>query len=206
MREIIELIAKFFYKKDYYFMRVRLLKEYELVKNFDNSDFDILSKLLISGEDHRFFHHIGFDVIAILRAIKNNFCKDRIEGASTIEQQLVRVLINDFDKTIRRKVKEIMLATTVMSLVPKRVIPIIYLNVAYYGPNMYGLDQVMNRLKVTKQNKLTLEIAAGIISRIKYPQPEDPSPKRIMQIERRKKHLLSLYDNHLKRKYFKVYG
>jgi penicillin-binding protein 1A len=45
---------------------------------------------LISGEDHRFYNHIGFDPIAILRAIYKRIDAGKIEGASTIEQQYVR--------------------------------------------------------------------------------------------------------------------
>lgn len=180
--------------------------EYKILEASDISNTNILSKLLISGEDHRFFYHIGFDLIAIIRAVRNRVIYRKIEGASTIEQQLVRVLINDFDKTFKRKIQEIILATTVSSIVPKASIPRIYLNVAYYGAEMNGLNQTYSKLGITNRETLPIEQAAEIVSRIKYPQPTKFNENRLRQIEVRKQHLIKLYNNHLNRKYFRIYG
>lgn len=174
------------------------------VNNSDNAN--ILSKLLISGEDHRFYYHKGFDLIAIFRAIKNRIIYQKIEGASTIEQQLVRVLTNDFDKTFRRKVQEILLSTTVSLIVPKNEIPKIYLNIAYYGTGMNGLRQTYSKLGISDNEALPVEQAAEIVSRIKYPQTSNFNQHRLNQIEIRKQHLIKLYNNHLNRRYFKIYG
>lgn len=206
MRKFLGHIAKQFYKKKYSQLRDRLLIEYALVKCNQTLNFDTLSKLLISGEDHRFYYHIGFDIIAIFRAIKNRIFYNKIEGASTIEQQLVRVLTNDFKRTFQRKIQEILLSTTLTSLVPKNEITKIYLNVAYYGTGMNGLKQAIDKLGFLDEEKMPLENAAELISRIKYPQPTNPNKKRLTQIETRKQHLVSLYNRHLRRKYFKVYG
>jgi len=183
-----------------------LLVEYELVKVDHTENINTLSKLLISGEDHRFFYHIGFDIIAILRAVKNRILHNKIEGASTIEQQLVRVLTNDYQRTFSRKIREILLATTLTSIIPKRAIPKIYLNVAYYGTGMNGLNQAYLKLGIRDREKMPLEQAAEIVSRIKYPQPNKTNEKRLAQIEERKQHLLKLYNKHLTRKYFRIYG
>lgn len=206
MRFILRHIAKRLYNKKYDRLRDRLLEEYELLKLSDTDNANILSKLLISGEDHRFYYHIGFDLIAIIRAIGNRIIYQKVEGASTIEQQLVRVITNDFDKTFRRKIQEILLSTTVSSIVPKNVIPKIYLNVAYYGTGMNGLRQTYSKLGITDKEALPIEQAAEIISRIKYPQPSKFNQNRLRQIETRKQHLIKLYNNHLNRRYFKIYG
>jgi len=206
MQVILGHIAKTIYKDKFLFMQKRLLDEYSKVSNLDFTDLDILSKLLISGEDHRFFYHIGFDIIAITRAIKNRLLHNKIEGASTIEQQLVRVLTNDYQRTFRRKIREILLATTLTSVIPKRAIPIIYLNVAYFGADMNGLQQTFTKLQIPKEDKISIEDAASIISRIKYPQPKKESIKRLTQIEMRKQHLIFLHNKHLNKKIIKVYG
>jgi membrane peptidoglycan carboxypeptidase len=206
LRFILSHIAKRLYKKKYGRLRDRLLAEYEFLQVSDTNNDNILSKLLISGEDHRFYYHIGFDFIAIIRAVRNRIIYSKVEGASTIEQQLVRVLTNDFDKTILRKVQEILLATTVSSVVPKSAIPKIYLNVAYYGTGMNGLNQTFLKLGITSKEVLPIEKAAEIVSRIKYPQLSSFNQKRLRQIEVRKQHLIKLYNSHLNRRYFKIYG
>ena len=206
MRKLIEFLAKRFLKKKYSQLRDRLLIEFDLIRNNQIINFDPLSKLLISGEDHRFYYHIGFDILAIIRAIRNRIFYNKIEGASTIEQQLVRVLLNDFERTFKRKIQEILLATTVTSIIPKNAIPKIYLNVAYYGTDMNGLKQAMEKLGITKQEIMLIEYAAELVSRIKYPQPKFLNIKRLKQIEARKQHLVWLYNRHLKRKYFRIYG
>lgn len=206
MRFIFRHIAKRLYNKKYNLLQDRLLTEYELLKISDTHNTTILSKLLISGEDHRFYYHIGFDFIAIIRAVRNRIIYRKFEGASTIEQQLVRVLTNEFDKTFARKIQEILLATTVSSIVPKNAIPKIYLNVAYYGTGMNGLTQTYSKLGITDRETLPIEQAAEIVSRIKYPQPSKFNKNRLRQIEIRKQHLIKLYNNHLNRRYFKIYG
>lgn len=206
MRVILRHIAKTIYRDKFLCLKKRLLDEYSQVSSADFTNLDTLSKLLISGEDHRFFYHIGFDIIAITRAVKNRLLHDKIEGASTIEQQLVRVLTNDYQRTFSRKIREILLATTLTSVIPKRAIPKIYLNVAYFGAGMTGIQQTFTKLQMSESDKISLEDAASIISRIKYPQPIKESIKRLAQIEMRKQHLIFLYKKHLNRKYIKVYG
>jgi membrane peptidoglycan carboxypeptidase len=202
---ILRHIAKLIYEKKYDRLRARLLEEYELLKISDSNNSIILSKILISGEDHRFYYHIGFDPIAIVRAIRNRIIYGKVEGASTIQQQLDRVLTNEFDRTFKRKIQEIFLATTISSIVPKKAIPKIYLNVAYYGSGMNGLTETYSELGIAERDELPVEKAAEIISRIKYPQPNYFDQNRLRQIETRKQHLITLYDNHINRKYFKIH-
>ena len=188
-------------------LKEKLLNEQKRIQGQQLSTHDkTLEKLLISGEDHRFRYHLGFDIIAILRAVKNRLLHDKIEGASTIEQQLVRVLTNDFDKTFKRKAKEIFLSTTLSRLVPRKDIPTIYLHVAYYGTGMNGLDQVFKKLDIDNSQVISTELCAEIIARIKYPEPINNNLIRLSQIEMRKNHLLALYNKHSSYKQFKIYG
>jgi len=205
LRKILGHIAKRLYRKRFEQLRERLLVEYELVKDDQTNNFNTLSKILISGEDHRFHYHIGFDFIAIIRAVRNRIFYRKIEGASTIEQQLVRVLTNNFERTFKRKIQEIVLSTTVSCIIPKSAIPKIYLNVAYFGAGMNGLNQTFSKLGIVDRESMPIEQAAEIVSRIKYPQPSNPTQNRLRQIEIRKQHLIKLYNNHSNRKYFKIY-
>jgi len=207
IRHIISYIGVHIYKRQYALLRTKLLIELNKLKEQPRlANIELLEKLLISGEDHRFNYHIGFDIIAIFRSIKNKIFYNKIEGASTIDQQLVRVLINDYNKTFKRKVKEIFLATTLIKVVPREYIPTIYLHVAYYGTGMNGLDQVLNKLQINDPNSLSIEICAEIIARIKYPEPKATNKNRSHKIEIRKTHLLHLYKNHNSKKYFPIYG
>lgn len=155
----------------------------------------LLQMLLISGEDHRFFSHGGFDVVAIFRALWKNTVFGKREGASTIEQQVVRVLSGNYDKTVRRKVKEILLSTLVDSIVPKRDLPTLYLNIAYYGWKMNSLHDASVRLGIDVERP-TLWEAASLVARLKYPQPFTVPINRVIQIERRSRHLMTLYSKH----------
>ncbi len=207
VRSIISFIARKLFIKDYALLKEKiLLINREVISHRKNNNVSLLERILISGEDHRFFYHCGFDIIAILRAVKNNLIHKKKEGASTIEQQLVRVITNNFQKTIGRKVKEIFLATTLCDLIPKKNIPLLYLHVAYYGPNLYGYQKVLSKLEETKSMQITEEIAAEIIARIKYPELNQKSQVRTNQINKRKQHLINLYKRHQSFKFFKLYA
>jgi membrane peptidoglycan carboxypeptidase len=155
----------------------------------------IAQQLLISGEDHRHAIHPGFDPIAISRAIWRRLTSNRIEGASTIEQQIVRVITGNYQRTVRRKVKEIVLAFFVAQSFPKSILPSIYLSIAYYGWRMNGFSRACARLGMLT-NSLTIIEAANLVARLKYPEAQVAPDTRKNQIARRTKHLLALYLRH----------
>jgi membrane peptidoglycan carboxypeptidase len=152
--------------------------------------------LLVSGEDHRHARHQGFDLIAIGRACWRRFSRGTHEGASTIEQQIVRVLTGRYDRTVARKLREIALATLVARRYSKDRLPAVYLWIGYYGWRMNGYLQACRRLGLSPQS-LSPEDAAQFVARLKYPQPRKPSASRVSQIERRAKHLRNLYQRHV---------
>ncbi len=194
LQSIISFLARKIYKKDHQLLIVNLIKvadKVESINHYQNSV--LLENLLILGEDHRFKYHFGFDMIGMLRAVKKRIFLNKIEGASTIEQQLVRVLINDYEPTIYRKIKEIFLATTLQEVVPRKRIPLIYLCVAYYGPNIFGYQDLLRKLQINNEVILTEEIATEVIARIKYPDAKKKKKKRSRQIQKRKLHLMFLY-------------
>jgi membrane peptidoglycan carboxypeptidase len=195
------------YKNDWEIIRRRIAEERIKIEDFYNDQsLNTLSNILISAEDHRYKFHFGFDIIAIFRAIRNNLLYNKSEGASTIEQQLVRTLTNNFEKNIQRKLKEILLAFSLKFIVDKKAIALIYLNIAYYGTNLDCLDKVLRKYNLKKGDFFDKEICAEIVSRLKYPEPRTNKEKRLEQILRRKNHILKLYNYHSLNKIFKIHG
>jgi membrane carboxypeptidase/penicillin-binding protein PbpC len=156
----------------------------------------VAQRLLVSAEDHRHRCHPGFDIYAICRAIFRHFTSGRREGGSTIEQQIVRVVTNRFEPTLRRKLREIMLASLVAAHFPKSVSPSVYLTIGYYGWQMNNYVQACRRLRL-HPSYLSLDEAAAIVARLKYPEPRISPPQRLMQIEQRMKYLKRLYWIHI---------
>jgi membrane peptidoglycan carboxypeptidase len=150
--------------------------------------------LLISGEDRRHGRHPGYDVQAMIRAfVHRAFFRSR-EGASSIEQQIVRVVTGRFERTWRRKVREILLASLVASHFPKQLTPSLYLSIGYYGWRMNSFVQASRRLALL--DDLSLADAAALVARLKYPEPRNPPKSRLQQIDARMRYLKNLYEIH----------
>jgi membrane carboxypeptidase/penicillin-binding protein len=148
-------------------------------------------QLLIAGEDRRFMSHPGVDVIGIVRAVRNYLVYGRVEGASTIEQQLVRVLTERYERTLSRKIKEIILACATSGTRQKEDTAMAYIFFGYYGWRMNGMLQAQNRhsKKLTEMDEVQL---AELIARLKYPEPMKASPQILRRIEARARHLINL--------------
>lgn len=149
-----------------------------------------LVTMLIAAEDHRFGRHPGFDPVSICRAIRKTLFCGKSEGASTIAMQLVRVLTGRYDRTLKRKFIEICLAVRLTMHVKYVDIPKIYLFVAYFGWRMNGLIQASRRLNINLSAMTEFE-AAGIVARLKYPEPQKYDMIRLGKIQARTKHILS---------------
>ncbi|MCI9844548.1 transglycosylase domain-containing protein [Flavobacterium pectinovorum] len=156
---------------------------------------DKLIEFLIIGEDRRFYSHPGFDIIAITRAIRNRLFYSKKEGASTIEQQLVRVLTDQYKRTFKRKLKEIILATQLKRILSKKEIALLYLKLAYYGTEKQGLEMTLDTFNLSLNSILSDYVCASIISRLKYPEPKSESPKRSIQINIRTKYIIKQHNN-----------
>jgi penicillin-binding protein 1A len=96
-------------------------------------------KLLLFVEDKNFFSHGGIDYFALIRAVLHNITSLRYEqGASTITQQLARILLNRREKTLARKFKEALLAFALERKYTKEEILTLYMNHVYLGHGAYG--------------------------------------------------------------------
>jgi penicillin-binding protein 1A len=200
------LLGKVLFVKEWNYVQQVIEKEVELIKKEPNFVSPlILQQVLISGEDHRFFRHKGYDKIAICRVIWKGVTKGMREGGSTIEQQLVRIITGDRRHSMKRKIKEISLAILLSRKYPKIILPSIYLNLAYFGWRMNGISQACKRLDISLQ-KITLYEAASIVARLKYPEPRSCPLRRKCQIDTRINYLIYLYNKHLKKGYYEGFG
>lgn len=95
---------------------------------------------VIAVEDHRFYLHPGFDVIATTRALVNDLKAGAfVEGGSTITQQLAKNQYFTQDREIDRKVAEVFMAFTIEANLPKDKILELYVNSIYFGDGYYGI-------------------------------------------------------------------
>ena len=147
-------------------------KSLKIIDDFSNIKIDkIFIQVLILAEDRRNKLHRGVDTIAILRAIKVRLLENKYQGASTIEQQFIRVVTNRFEKTFYRKLREQILAILLDKKAEKYDISKSYLLIAYYGYNLTGLSAI--KKICIDINKVDITTAIEIISRLKYPQPKN---------------------------------
>lgn len=143
--------------------------------------------VLITAEDHRNPIHYGIDPIAIIRCIYLQLTKGIIQGGSTVEQQLVRTLTGRYEKTLRRKLREQVVAILLNEAVKnKNEIGKAYLHCAYFGHAKVGFFNLS-----TSDRK----DASELIARLKYPTKKDEEPRDNEKIKRRKEYI----DNILKK-------
>ena len=149
-----------------------------------------LTKALIEGEDHRFRMHTGVDLWAVARALLNTFWARPRQGASTIQQQLVRVATGRYEITLRRKIREIALGVALGRYFSQDEILALYLVKGYYGYAMSGLFRACERLRINPAMASPAE-AASLVARLKYPEPRVNSPTQRERINRRTQHILA---------------
>lgn len=102
-----------------------------------------LIQAFIAAEDGKFYEHSGIDFASIARAAWSNFKArgERVQGASTITQQMVKQLLLSPKRTYRRKIREIVLAHRIEQRFTKEEILFLYLNEIYFGAGAYGVAE-----------------------------------------------------------------
>ena len=120
-----------------------------------------LRQATIAIEDAEFYQHTGFSVRGILRAISRNIKSGHpVEGGSTITQQLVKTALLSPEQTLRRKLRELILAVAVEVKYSKDEILEMYLNRVGYGGATYGVEEAAQTYFGKEVNQLTLAEAA----------------------------------------------
>lgn len=153
-------------------------------------DIDVLIHALVAAEDRRFFLHFGVDSKGLARALILIFTREKIQGASTITQQMVRVITKDYRYSVRRKFKEMCLACVVDKWIPKRTQALIYLGIAYFGWRMNGVTQACQRLRLA--SPLSPSTAASLVARLRYPQPRETTLEYLEKLNRRARYIAAV--------------
>lgn len=124
---------------------------------------ELVQNAFLSIEDPNFHNHHGISIRGIVRAAVNDIIsRSRREGGSTITQQLVRISMLTPDKTVKRKIQEIVLAIQVERRYTKDEILEMYLNNVYLGEGAYGIQAASQTYfgKTLGVDQLNLEEAA----------------------------------------------
>ncbi|MEG4572848.1 penicillin-binding protein 1A [Microcoleus sp. N3A4] len=134
-----------------------------------------LVKAFISIEDRRFYEHRGVDYQGIVRSIVSNLvARDLVQGGSTITQQLARVVFLNQERSIRRKVREALLAQKIERELNKDQVLERYLNLVYLGSDAYGVADAAWVFFSKTVDKLTLAEMATLAGL--PPAPSEYSP------------------------------
>ncbi len=135
---------------------------------------------VIATEDRKFWTHWGFDPAGLVRAAFVNLRSGRFaQGGSTLTQQLAKNLFLTPERTLGRKVEEVVLALWLELRLSKQEILELYLNRVYFGGGAYGIEAAAQRYFDKSARALTLPEAAVIAGLLKAPSRFAPtsSPK-----------------------------
>ncbi len=128
----------------------------------------------ISIEDKNFYHHFGFDIVGITRATYSTLSGKRVEGGSTITQQLVKNALLTTEKTFTRKAKEGILSVMTEVLYTKEEILEMYLNYISYGGTSVGIEAAAKSYFGKSAKDLTLGEAALLAGLPQAPSTYSP--------------------------------
>lgn len=145
-----------------------------------------LIKAVIAIEDQRFYDHRGIDVVRVGAAVLANVRSGRrAQGGSTITQQLARQSFLTRDKTINRKLKEIVLAAQIEQSYSKAEILETYLNKVYFGEGFHGVEAAALGYFSKPSSELTVAEAALLAGLIQSPSGYAPTANAARALSRR---------------------
>ena len=164
----------------------------------------------LSAEDKNFFFHPGVDAKGVLRAVINNIsniiASKRLEGASTITQQVAKNFLLTNEVSLNRKIKEAILAFRIERALSKERILELYLNQIYLGEGTYGVASASLEYFDKPISELNYEEAALLAALPKAPSRYNPYKNIKLAKFRRDLVLKNLFDNNyiVKKKYEKA--
>ena len=134
-----------------------------------------LPEAVIAIEDRRFYGHFGLDPEGLVRAAVSNLrAGNVVQGGSTITQQLAKNLFLTPERTLERKIQELILALWLEARYSKKEILEMYLNRVYFGAGAYGVDAAARRYFGKPARSLTLSEAAVLAALLKAPSRFSP--------------------------------
>ena len=135
-----------------------------------------LPQAVIATEDRRFYNHLGVDPIGLVRAgFRNLAAGSVVQGGSTITQQLAKNLFLSPDRTMARKLEEVMYAIWLERRFTKDEILELYLNRVYFGGGTYGVEAAARRYFGRSARSVTLTQAALLAGLLKAPSRYAPT-------------------------------
>ena len=180
----------------------QLIAEYALQKRLFIPYESIPKKVIysfLSAEDKNFFSHPGVDAKSITRAIiknlQNIFSEKRLEGASTITQQVAKNFLLSSEVSLKRKIKEAILAFRIERAYTKERIMELYLNQIYLGQGTYGIAAASLEYFDKAVGDLNYEEAALLAALPRAPSKYNPYKSERKAELRRNFVLKNLYEN-----------
>lgn len=158
---------------------------------------------VVASEDQRFPQHRGFDLVEIQNALQDYSESGRLRGASTISQQVAKNLFLWPGRSLIRKGLEAWFTLLLEVFMPKQRILEIYLNIAQFGPDIFGVGPASLRYFNKPPSDLTLKQASLLAAVLPNPEryrADRPSPhvrKRANWIRKQTQNLGSGYLRHL---------
>jgi membrane peptidoglycan carboxypeptidase len=149
--------------------------------------------MILVLEDRRYFYHRGFDWRSGIRELSRAVAIQPHGGASTVDMQFVRTATGYKQKTLKRKLYEIILALLIQYRYNKIRILRAYLGCAYFGANLRGTRQACHQLYGKEPEELALEEAARVAAMLVYPKPKQASQQWISKLRRRANYGMALY-------------
>jgi penicillin-binding protein 1A len=144
-----------------------------------------MKNAILAVEDARFYEHIGIDPIRIVGATWKNLTSDKVEGGSTLTQQLAKNLFLTREQTLKRKMNEWVLALQIERYYTKNQIMELYANHIFLGANAYGVEAGAETYFGKHAKDLTLDEAALLAGIPKAPGEYSPTSNPTKAKERR---------------------
>ena len=164
---------------------------YTPVKDIPN----LVKNAFISAEDKNFYSHAGYDPVGLLKAIYDAFKGKKLRGASTITQQVMKNFLLSSERTGKRKIKEIILASRIEKVLSKEEILNVYLNEIYLGQGSYGVTAAAITYFGKRLEDLNVSEVAFLAALPKAPSYYHPVRRKKQSIERRNFVIKELFEN-----------
>jgi penicillin-binding protein 1A len=145
----------------------------------------VMKNAILAVEDARFYDHVGIDPIRILGAVWKNLTTEKVEGGSTLTQQLAKNLFLSREQTVKRKVNEWALALQIERYYTKNQIMELYANHIFLGANAYGVEAGAETYFGKQAKDLNLGEAALLAGVPKAPSEYSPTANPVRAKERR---------------------
>ena len=140
----------------------------------------------VAIEDSEFYKHKGIRLKSIIRAIWSNISGGKVQGGSTITQQLIKNTLLTSQKSLSRKIKEWILAVKIEKIMSKDDILALYLNEVPYGGNIYGIEEATKAFFGKEPKDLTLAQSAYLAAIPNGPTYYSPYGKNKTKLDERK--------------------